>query len=163
MASLIWSPVPCITCKLVVGSAVLNRSRLIFLGGWEGRGKTTWNFGGGGLFSYDRYEEKGMCNSRVECVTPRCSPYSWGKCSHSLMENVWKTFILLHQAGLNALPLRFRDRWSHSTYQMGLYTSVCLLCSGVCSSGHCVLLELRNTQHNAWCVSTQDLLNPLNK
>lgn len=68
VASLIWSPVPCITCKLVVGSKVLNRSRLIFLGAWGGRGKTTWNFGGGGMISYDRSEEKGMCNSKVLSV-----------------------------------------------------------------------------------------------
>ena len=63
-------------------------------------------------------------NSKVECVTPKCYSYSWGKCSHSLMENVWKTFIFLHQAGLNTLPLCFHDKWSHSTYQMKLSTSV---------------------------------------
>lgn len=54
--SLIWSPVPCITCKLVVGSEVLNRSRVIFFfEGWGGRGRTTWFFGGGGVFSCDRF------------------------------------------------------------------------------------------------------------
>ena len=55
VTSLICSPVPCITRKLVAGSEVLNRSRLIFFSGGKGRGRTTWYFAGGGVFSYDRF------------------------------------------------------------------------------------------------------------
>ena len=63
VASLIWSPVPCITCKLVVGSAVLNRSRLIF-----------WGVGEGGARLLGTLEEV-VCSHmtdmrKKECVTP---------------------------------------------------------------------------------------------